>query len=103
MEKKARSRKFNFGKIIIALLLCLFCSLSFSGCVGRSGGGGGGSSSGGSSGSGSGSGSGGSGSGGSEEGGEDTPEDTGPSINNFNDVFLCAIGVYQIDGTEIRD
>lgn len=100
MEKKARSRMFNFGKIIIALLLCLFCSLSFSGCVGRSGGGGGGSSSGGSSGSGSGSGSGGSGSGGSEEGGEDTPEDTGPSINNFNDVFLCAIGVYQIDGTE---
>ena len=97
MEKNTKSKRFNFGKIIIALLLCLFCSLSFVGCTtSRVGvnidnsdknnpndnqGGGEGSA-------------GGSGSGGS--GGS-----TGtPNINDFNTVFAGSIGVYQIDGSE---
>ena len=97
MEKNTKSKRFSLGKIIIALLLCLFCSVSFVGCLGRSGG----SSSGGSSGGGSSSGGSSSGGGsGSEDGGDDNPADSGPNIDNFNDVFLCAIGVYQIDGTE---
>lgn len=97
MEKNTKSKRFSLGKIIIALLLCLFCSVSFVGCLGRSGGSSsGGSSSGGSSSGGSSSG----GSGGSEDGGDDAPADSGPNIENFNDVFLCAIGVYQVDGTE---
>ncbi len=99
MEKNTKSKRFNFGKIIIALLLCLFCSLSFVGCIGRMGRGGSSSNSGAGSNTGSGSGSG-SGSGGTEEDDPETPEDSGPSIENFNDVFLGAIGVYEIDGSE---
>ena len=29
MEKNTKSKRFSLGKIIIALLLCLFCSVSF--------------------------------------------------------------------------
>lgn len=94
MEKTSKSTKFGFGKIIITLLLCLLCSLSFVGCFSYGGTRG---TSSGSSGSGSGSGgsSGGSGGGSGESGDSETP-----NIDDFNDVFSCAIGVYQINGSE---
>lgn len=99
MEKYSIKRKVKLGKIIIAILLCLFCSFSFVGCIGRFnlGGTGGSSSSGGGSGSGSGGSSG--GSSGSDDD-IDEPESSDSNVDDFNDVFLGAIGVYSIDGDE---
>ncbi|MGN0960808.1 MAG: hypothetical protein ACI4PF_01260 [Christensenellales bacterium] len=100
-------KKLKIIQIITAIILCLFCAFSFVGCVGAIGGygsssGSGGSGSGGSGSGGSGgSGSGGSGSGGSGSGGSDPGYITDETINDYNDVFTGAIGVYQIDGTEV--
>lgn len=94
--KKQKKFNFRFCRFIIVILVCLFCSFSLVGCVGPIGftpGTGGSSGSGGSSGTGGSEGSGGS-------SGEGTEEPDTVSITDYNDVFLGAIGVYEIDGKE---
>ncbi len=100
MKKLFSSKRFNLGKIIIALLLCLFCSFSFAGCISMNvGGSSGGSSGGGSTGGGSGD-TGSGGTGGEGSGGTGSTSGSANSIKDFNDVFIGAIGVYDIEGDE---
>jgi len=100
MEKNKSKNKKKLWVIITSLLLCLFCSFSFAGCMGSVGGSSSGGGSGGSGGSSSGGGSGGSSSGGSGSGGSSSGESgsgttTQNNIDDYNDVYYGAIGVYE--------
>ena len=102
-------KKKTFWKILIVILLCIFCTTSFVGCIGSVGSGSGGSSGGGSSSSGSGGSSGGSSSGSGSSGGSGGSSSGGSggsggssyeSEYDINDLLMGAICVYDVDGDE---
>jgi len=88
MEKTIQSKKLKIFRILVALLLCLFCSFSFVGCVGRGSFVGSGNSS------------------STDKDPDDEDDKTEPpaktevNIDNLNDVIMGAIAVYDIDATE---
>ena len=95
MNKSKTSKRVRLISLITLLIMCFFCVFSLAGCGGYLPG------SGSSSSSGSGGGSSGSSGGGSSSGGEDTDttEET-LDVSDINDVFIGAIGVYDLIGTE---
>lgn len=97
MANKKQKKSYRLLNIVSLILLCFFCAFTFCGCMGMGGlsSGSGGSSGGGSSGGSSGGGSSGSGTGGGSESGS-----SDPSINDYNDVFMGVIGIYEVDANQ---